>query len=108
MDTRPCPYAKLILVCTNEREPGRAACGLRGSAALLERLKACVKENGLSRQVRVTRSGCLDLCEVGPVVAVTPDQRCYTGVTPADLDRIIAAELTPPAGHGPDARGEPA
>lgn len=104
MQTIPGPYVKVILVCGNEREPGRPACGSRGALDLLERLKAYVKAHDLKARVRVTRSGCLDLCERGPNLVVFPDNRWYTAVSAADLDEFIRRELAPLAEAPPGPR----
>lgn len=68
------PYTRMIFVCTNTRE-GRAACGNadRGESSglkVLEALKEEVKARGLKREIRVARSGCMDLCGLGPNAAV--------------------------------------
>lgn len=89
------PYQKVILVCLNEREPGEEACGLRGSGEILRALKDYVKAHGLKKLVRVTASGCLDLCAVGPNVFVMPEGTWYTGVTTIDVERIIEEQLRP-------------
>lgn len=89
------PYKKVLLVCLNEREPGEEACGLRGSKEILRALKDYVKAHGLKGVVRVTASGCLDLCAVGPNVFVMPEGTWYKGVSQADVERIIEEQLRP-------------
>ena len=83
------PYRKILFVCINRRAPEQACCAHRESEALAEALKTRVKALGLSRQVRVSKSGCQDLCAKGPNVMVFPDHVCYSGVTEADLPRIL-------------------
>jgi len=86
-------FEKLILVCLNERTDGRACCLHRGSAEVHARLKAWVKEHGLSKRVRVSKSGCLDQCSRGTTVVVLPEFHWYGDVSLDDLDRIIADHL---------------
>ncbi|HEU5180136.1 MAG TPA: (2Fe-2S) ferredoxin domain-containing protein [Candidatus Polarisedimenticolia bacterium] len=86
-------FEKLILVCLNDRHDGRECCHARGSAEVHARLKAWVKEKGLSRKVRVSKSGCLDQCSQGTTVLVMPEFRWYGGVTLDDLDQFIADHL---------------
>jgi len=50
-------FEKLILVCLNERNDGRECCRHRGSEQVHAALKAWVKEHGLARKVRVSKSG---------------------------------------------------
>jgi len=87
-------FEKLILVCLNERTDGRACCLHRGSTEVHAKLKEWVKSHGLSRRVRVSRSGCLDQCANGITVVVLPDFCWYGGVTSEDVDRIITDHLS--------------
>ena len=92
------PYEKLISVCTNFREEG-SCCAKRGSKEIVEALKEYVKKNGLKGRVRVARSGCLGLCELGPNIAVYPDGGItgtwYKGVTQGDVPAIIEKHISP-------------
>jgi (2Fe-2S) ferredoxin len=83
------PYQKILFVCVNRREPNEVCCAHRQSEAIAVALKERVKALGLSRSVRVSKSGCQDLCAKGPNVMVFPDNVWYHGVTPADIDRIL-------------------
>ncbi len=83
------PYQKILFVCINKREPNEVCCSHRASEAIAAALKARVKELGLSRVVRVSKSGCQDLCAKGPNVMVFPDYIWYHGVTQDDAERII-------------------
>lgn len=89
MQTGRVPYQKILFVCINKRAAGETCCSQRGSEAIAEALKARVKALGLSRHVRVSKSGCQDLCAKGPNVMVFPDYVCYDGVTLDDVERII-------------------
>ena len=91
MDKKPVPYKKTVFVCTNAREGGRVACGNpgQGGLELCESLKHAVKQKGLKAQIRVTRSGCLDLCEQGPNAFIYPGDQWLSGVTTADVPEII-------------------
>lgn len=95
METKPSPYRKHLYVCVNQREPGKSCCAAGGGEAILEKLKAAARERGLKGKVRVSRSGCMDLCAQGPNVMVAPDHRWYAHVALEDVDRIIAEELAP-------------
>jgi (2Fe-2S) ferredoxin len=57
------------------------------------RLKALVKESGLSDRVRVNHSGCLDQCGHGPMVVVYPEGIWYHGVQPSDAEAIVREHL---------------
>ena len=65
MEPRKIPYRKTVFVCTHQRAGGRAACANEGKdgEAICAALKAAIKQAGLKHEIRVARSGCLDLCE---------------------------------------------
>ena len=83
------PYQRILFVCINQRQPHEACCAHKESEAIAAALKARVKALGLSRLVRVSKSGCQDLCAKGPNVMVFPGDVWYQGVTPGDVERII-------------------
>ena len=83
------PYDKILFVCINKRQPQEVCCSHRDSEAIAESLKARVKSLGLTRRVRVSKSGCQDLCAKGPNVMVFPDYVWYHGVTLQDVERIV-------------------
>ena len=88
-------FNKYIFVCENSRNPSeeRKSCGPRGGVAICEKLKAAVKERGLQSKIRVTRTGCLDVCEQGPTVLIYPDNVWYKFVKPGDVEEIIREQI---------------
>ena len=44
-------------------------------------------------QIRINKAGCLDRCELGPVLVVYPDAIWYTYVDQSDIDEIIDSHL---------------
>ena len=84
------PYEKILFVCVNKRDNGEACCSDRGSEAILTALKDRVKTLGLAGKIRVSKSGCHDVCKRGPSVMVFPDDVWYHGVTAADVERILS------------------
>ena len=95
MQQQAVPYQKIVFVCVNRRAAGEVCCAERGSEAVVEALKSRVKALGLSRHIRVSKSGCQDLCAKGPGVMVFPDGVWYSGVTLDDIDPIVAALQKP-------------
>ena len=81
-------FQKYILVCENERETG-ACCNPLG-ILIREQLKKTVKERGLAGRVRVSRSGCLDVCAEGPNVLLMPDNIWFKRVALTDVEAIVA------------------
>lgn len=92
MRTNPLPHAKIIFVCTNQREPGeRVCCADGGGCALRDTLKAMVKSRQLRSKVRVSASGCMDKCEDGANVMIFPDNVWLSGVSEDDATAIMDA-----------------
>ena len=89
MEQAKIPYQKILFVCINKREPNEVCCSHRQSEAIAAELKSRIKALGLSGRIRVSKSGCQDLCTKGPNVMVFPDSTWYHGVTQADVERIV-------------------
>lgn len=58
-------------------------------------MKKRIKELGLSGkdQVRVNTAGCLDRCDLGPVIVIYPQGTWYTYLDEEDVDEIIESLL---------------
>lgn len=95
MNEIPLPYKSIVFVCTNVREEsGRVSCAGHGrpGAILRDKLKDQVAARGLKGIVRVSASGCMDLCEKGPNIMVFDadgKSHCYTRVSESDLPNIL-------------------
>jgi (2Fe-2S) ferredoxin len=87
MESSRSPFAKYIFVCENQRESG-VCCAPQGTH-LREILKSKVKAGGLEKKIRVSRSGCLDVCAEGPNVLVMPDNVWFKRVEEKDIDAIL-------------------
>jgi (2Fe-2S) ferredoxin len=82
-------FRKYVFVCENKRTDERPSCGAAGTR-LIELLKDIVKSEQLGADVRVCRSGCLDVCEKGANVLIEPDHVMFHFVEDADLPKILA------------------
>ena len=89
MERVPVPFQKIVFVCVNQRAPTEACCAAGEGEAIAAALKTRIKAMGLAGTIRVSKSGCQDLCALGPNVLVSPDHRMYQRVTLADVDRIV-------------------
>ncbi len=87
-------YKTHIFCCTNERPAGhpRGCCKERGAEPLRNYMKARLKELGVA-DTRVNVAGCLDRCELGPVMVIYPDGIWYTYKTKEDVDEIIEQHI---------------
>ena len=82
---------RYLWICINERPPEnpKGSCAAKGSKELQEALKKGIATRGLRLKVRACESSCLDLCWVGPSIAVMPDQVFYGRVKHEDVGEIL-------------------
>lgn len=76
-----------LFVCTHIRDEGES-CGSKGSGDLVSELKGWVKENKLKDSVKVSRSGCLGLCENGIAAVCYPSGKWMTDITNSDAENL--------------------
>ena len=88
-------YQYHVFFCTNLRDDGRVCCEQCNASEIRAYAKAKIKELGLSGEgkVRINTAGCLDRCELGPVLVVYPEETWYTYLDREDIDEIIAEHL---------------
>jgi len=88
-------YKHHVFFCTNKRSDGRECCEDHCAADRRAYLKKRTKELGLVGQggVRVNTAGCLDRCELGPVIVVYPQETWYSYVDEEDLEEILQEHL---------------
>lgn len=83
-----------MFVCTNRRpdDSPRGSCAVSGAVEIHAALKELLQRRGLARvEVRACTASCLDVCWVGPVIHVAPDDYFYGRVTLADVPGIVDA-----------------
>ena len=88
-------FKRHVFFCTNQRANGEACCQNHGAndmrAYAKEQMKKLLpKEQG---RMRINSAGCLDRCELGPVLVVYPEAVWYTYVDKEDIDEIISEHL---------------
>jgi len=88
-------FSHHVFFCTNQREDGSQCCNQCGAQGARDYVKRRCKELGISGpgKVRINSAGCLDRCDLGPVVVVYPEAVWYTYVDTQDLDEIIEQHL---------------
>lgn len=80
-------YKYEILVCSG------AGCISSNCHAVKAELMNSLQENKLTEEVRVSETGCIGTCDLGPVMLVLPEGVFYTKLTPADIPGIVASHL---------------
>ena len=83
------PYKCHIFVCVNDRKGEAKSCADGGNAETRKKLKEEAKKRWPSGEVRVSQSLCMGLCSKGPNVVLYPQNLWYSGVSPADVGRIL-------------------
>lgn len=88
-------YKKHLFLCTNQKAPGKPCCANTGGEPFFDYMKTKLVERGLhgAGQFRVSKSGCLGRCSLGPCLVIYPDEVWYTYTSFADLDEIIDIHL---------------
>ena len=76
-----------VLIC------GGTGCTSSGSHKLMEHFEKSIKEKGLEQEVKVVRTGCFGLCEMGPVVVVYPEGAFYARVKEENVHEIVSEHL---------------
>lgn len=85
---------RFVFVCINERpaEHPRGSCVARGGGDVFNAFREITGQRGLV-DVKVTFTGCMEPCMVGPTVLVVPDNVWYGGVTVDDVPLIVDQHL---------------
>ncbi len=81
-----------LFVCVNRRPDGtpKGSCAALGAVEVHEALKAQLKDEGLAKvEARACTASCLDVCWVGPAIAVEPDGFFYGHVKKEDVPEIV-------------------
>jgi (2Fe-2S) ferredoxin len=88
-------YEKHVFFCMNKRDDGRECCMDKGAQAAQQHAKKRIKQMDLNGEgkIRINQAGCLDRCELGPVMVIYPDATWYTYVDTSDIDEIIDSHL---------------
>lgn len=82
---------RYVFVCTKRRadDHKKGSCAVHGSEELVSSLKLAAGKARLN--VRVTSSGCFDLCWVGASVSIMPDNVFLKRVGMADIPLLVDA-----------------
>ena len=76
-----------ILVC------GGTGCTSQRSEKIIEELNVQLAKNKLDKEVRVVRTGCFGLCELGPILIVYPEGAFYSQVKVEDAKEIVEEHI---------------
>ena len=88
-------YKQHIFVCTNQKKDGKKCCANQGGVSNFDYLKHQLIQKGLHGpgKVRVSRSGCLGRCKLGPCMVIYPEGDWYRYQSESDIDTIVEQHL---------------
>ncbi len=76
-----------VMVC------GGTGCTSSGSDKIVTAFEAEIEASGLHEEVKVVRTGCFGLCELGPIVIIYPEASFYSRVKIEDVKEIVDEHL---------------
>ncbi|MEA4888350.1 MAG: NADH-quinone oxidoreductase subunit NuoF [Clostridiaceae bacterium] len=80
-------YRAHVLVCCG------TGCTSSQSPRIIENMEKELAANGLSKEVKVVKTGCFGLCAEGPIMVIYPEGVMYYRVTPDDVAEIVSEHL---------------
>jgi len=82
-----------IFICASTRLNGKVqgSCKNKASHNLVEMFSEEIMDRDLEDEVMITSTGCVGICEKGPIVMIYPQQTWYGEVTEDDVDDILDA-----------------
>lgn len=88
-------YKHHIFFCTNLRDADKRCCEQGGGTDMCTYAKDKLKKLDLygAGKVRVSSSGCMGRCKLGPVLVIYPEQIWYSYASTDDIDEIIHSHI---------------
>jgi NADH-quinone oxidoreductase subunit F len=81
------PQQPRVIIC------GGTGCRATLSGEVFQAFKQALEHSALAQTVRLQFTGCLGLCEKGPIVVIHPQSWFYTAVKAADVPEIVEQSL---------------
>lgn len=88
-------YQKHLFFCVNQKTNGKKCCNESAANELFLYAKKKLQLEGLhgKDKCRVSSSGCLGRCALGPCLVIYPEGIWYKAETTQDIDEIIECHL---------------
>ena len=80
-------YRSHVLICAG------TGCNASGSLSIFDVINEEISNNGLQKEVKVVKTGCFGLCEVGPIMIVYPEGAFYSRIKAEDISEIVSEHL---------------
>ena len=84
-----------IFKCEQSAPPGmpKPSCVTQETQGLFQHLATTLMKEGIMGTVQPIRTGCMNRCQMGPIMLVEPGHTMYTGLTTDKIDRIIKEHI---------------
>lgn len=84
-----------VFVCTSSRINGqqKGFCFQKDSVGIVQSFMEEIENNDLTDDVMVTNTGCLGICDKGPIVIVYPEGTWYREVSAEDVPEIVESHF---------------
>lgn len=84
-------YNKHVLLCTNQKPTGKPCCSNSGGEEFFSYMKDKLVQLDVHGpgKIRISKSGCLGRCALGPCLVIYPEGIWYTYSSFSDIDKII-------------------
>lgn len=76
-----------VLVC------GGTGCAMEGAMDITNAIKNELKKHRIENEIEVIRTGCLGLCDLGPIVIIYPEGTFYSKVNIKDVPELVEEHL---------------
>ena len=81
------PNKPCITLCSG------SACHATGSGEVAASIEEEIKNQDLSAEVDVRKTGCHGFCERGTIIVIHPEEFCYFQIEPKDVPEIISQTI---------------
>lgn len=89
MKKRETRYQIHVFICTREKPDGSKSCSQGNAKEIKDKLKEIALERKWMPRVRISESGCLGACGVGPNIMIYPQKIWLTNVTFDDIEDVV-------------------
>lgn len=82
-----------VLVCTQNKPPMVPSCAGAGAMNVMDEFRKEIFSQNLEKEVIVTGTGCVGVCNRGTNVIIYPEGKWYTAVTKEDVQKIVEGHI---------------
>ncbi len=84
-----------VFVCSSSRINGKQMgyCAKNGAVEIIQKMMMAIQEEDLTNEVMLSNTGCLGVCQQGPIMVVYPEGTWYGSLTVEDVDKIVESHF---------------